>query len=50
MARVVITQSIAGCCAAFALINEVWHKGKGDDALMNVVHFVKIWLIDHIFR
>jgi hypothetical protein len=25
-------------------------QGKGDDALMNVVLFVKIWLIDHIFR
>lgn len=25
-------------------------QGKGDDAMMNVVLFVKIWLIDHIFR
>lgn len=25
-------------------------QGQGDDALMNVVLFVKIWLIDHIFR
>ncbi len=25
-------------------------QGKGDDAFMNVVLFVKIWLIDHIFR
>jgi hemerythrin-like metal-binding protein len=25
-------------------------QGNGDDAFMNVVLFVKIWLIDHIFR